>query len=251
MPVELVGAGRARGSQRYRMAARRARRGSTSNRRRSSPSDAASGSLSRPVLPTSSRSRTGSRSSTSRSDHRRLRVPRQDRERDRDRPAVHQLDVLQLGAHERDSVALLGPDGRILADQNTSTLLITDTVENLLRPEQVIAEFDVLPREDVLTQVFELQYREPEEITGVLSAVLGDYSGSSTSSFGRDRGRASWSLQAVPRGPGAVPERPLVEPHGDQRAIGDVHPGAAPQVDHRQSASRGHEDDHRVDQEAR
>ena len=92
---------------------------------------------------------------------------------------------------------LLGPDGRILADQNTSTLLITDTVENLLRLEQVIAEFDVLPREDVLTQVFELQYREPEEITGVLSAVLGDYSGSSTSSFGRDRGRASWSLQAV------------------------------------------------------
>ena len=81
---------------------------------------------------------------------------------------------------------LLGPAGRMLPESNTNTLMIVDTVENLLRIEKVVAQFDVPPREDIVTQVFELQHREPEEITTLLSSILGEGVGSSMNSFGRE-----------------------------------------------------------------
>jgi general secretion pathway protein D len=93
---------------------------------------------------------------------------------------------------------MLGTSGRILAEQNTNTLLMIDTVENLLRAEEIIAQFDVPPQENVVTEVFELQYREPDEIAGLLSAVLGDSgSGASTSFYGRDRSTSNWSVRAL------------------------------------------------------
>ena len=92
---------------------------------------------------------------------------------------------------------LLGPDGRIIPEQNTNTLLIVDTVENLQRLEEVVAEFDVTPQENVVTQVYQLEYREPDDIASLLSAVMGDNTGSSTSTFGQNRGGANWSVRAV------------------------------------------------------
>ena len=92
---------------------------------------------------------------------------------------------------------MLGTSGRILPEQNTNTLLMIDTVENLLRAEEIIAQFDVQPQENVVTQVFELQYREPDEIAGLLSAVLGDNTGASTSTYGRDRSTSNWSVRAI------------------------------------------------------
>ena len=92
---------------------------------------------------------------------------------------------------------MLGTSGRILPEQNTNTLLMIDTVENLLRAEEIIGQFDVAPKENVVTQVFELQYREPDEIAGLLSAVLGDNTGASTSTYGRDRSTSNWSVRAI------------------------------------------------------
>ncbi|MCU0915261.1 MAG: hypothetical protein MUC88_11945 [Planctomycetes bacterium] len=94
---------------------------------------------------------------------------------------------------------LLGTSGRILPEHNTNTLLVIDSVENLQRAEEIISHFDVPPQENVVTQVFELQYREPDEIAGLLSAVLGDNTGSSTSTFGRqgDYRAANWSVRAI------------------------------------------------------
>ncbi|MCL5281176.1 MAG: hypothetical protein M1376_14850, partial [Planctomycetes bacterium] len=93
---------------------------------------------------------------------------------------------------------MLGTSGRILAEQNTNTLLMIDTVENLLRAEEIITQFDVPPQENIVTQVFELQYREPDEIASLLSAVLGDSgSGASTSFYGRDRSTSNWSVRAL------------------------------------------------------
>ncbi len=93
---------------------------------------------------------------------------------------------------------MLGTSGRILPEQNTNTLLMIDTVENLLRAEEIITQFDVQPQENVVTQVFELQYREPDEIASLLSAVLGDSgSGASTSTYGRDRSTSNWSVRAI------------------------------------------------------
>ena len=93
---------------------------------------------------------------------------------------------------------MLGTSGRILPESNTNTLLMIDTVENLLRAEEIIAQFDVQPQENVVTQVFELQYREPDEIASLLSAVLGDSgTGASTSTYGRDRSSSNWSVRAI------------------------------------------------------
>jgi general secretion pathway protein D len=94
---------------------------------------------------------------------------------------------------------MLGTSGRILPEYNTNTLLVIDSVENLQRAEEIISHFDVPRQEDVVTQVFELQYREPDEIAGLLSAVLGDNTGSSTSTFGQMGGRnaANWSVRAI------------------------------------------------------
>jgi type II secretory pathway component GspD/PulD (secretin) len=92
---------------------------------------------------------------------------------------------------------MLGTSGRILPEQNTNTLLMIDTVENLLRAEEIIDQFDVAPQENVVTQVFELQYREPDEIASLLSAVLGDNTGASTNVYGRDRSTSNWSVRAI------------------------------------------------------
>lgn len=92
---------------------------------------------------------------------------------------------------------MLGPNGRLLPEGNTNTLLLQDTVENLLQIEKVIAQFDVAPREDIVTQVFELQHREPEEITTLLSSILGEGVGSSMTSFGRDGYRANWATRII------------------------------------------------------
>jgi type II secretory pathway component GspD/PulD (secretin) len=92
---------------------------------------------------------------------------------------------------------MLGTSGRILPEQNTNTLLMIDTVENLLRAEEIISQFDVAPQENIVTQVFELQYREPDEIASLLSAVLGDNTGASTSTYGRDRSTSNWSVRAI------------------------------------------------------
>jgi general secretion pathway protein D len=92
---------------------------------------------------------------------------------------------------------MLGTSGRILPEQNTNTLLMIDTVENLQRAEEIIAQFDVQPQENVVTQVFELQYREPDEVASLLSAILGDNTGASTSTYGRDRSTSNWSVRAI------------------------------------------------------
>ena len=92
---------------------------------------------------------------------------------------------------------MLGTSGRILPEPNTNTLLMIDTVENLMRAEEIIAQFDVAPQENVVTQVFELQYREPDEISSLLSAILGDNTGASTSTYGRDRSTSNWSVRAI------------------------------------------------------
>jgi general secretion pathway protein D len=68
---------------------------------------------------------------------------------------------------------MIGESGQILAEGQTSTLMLTDTVENLVRVERVIAQFDVVEQDEMVTEVFELRHRSPDEIASLLEAVLG------------------------------------------------------------------------------
>ncbi|MHC4557612.1 MAG: secretin N-terminal domain-containing protein [Planctomycetota bacterium] len=86
---------------------------------------------------------------------------------------------------------LLSDSGYVSADENTRTLLVIDTVENLIRIEGIIAQFDVPEAELAVTDIFEIRYGDPSEIVQMLKILLGEsegYSASrSRSSYDRDR----------------------------------------------------------------
>jgi general secretion pathway protein D len=97
---------------------------------------------------------------------------------------------------------MIGESGHVTAEEQTSTLMLTDTVENLVRVEKVISQFDVAEQDETVTEVFELQHRNPEEIASLLEAVLGAGLRSGTS------GRSDWAsrtlnlMRSRPRGGG-------------------------------------------------
>ncbi|NQV34935.1 MAG: hypothetical protein HQ515_19730, partial [Phycisphaeraceae bacterium] len=67
---------------------------------------------------------------------------------------------------------LMGESAYVTADEDAGTLLLIDTVENLLRVEGIIAHFDVDEAEDIVVQVFEIHHREPEEIVALLQTLF-------------------------------------------------------------------------------
>ena len=151
---------------------------------------------------------------------------------------------------------MLGDMARVTPEPTTGTLMVVDSVENLLRIEKIVAQFDVPQRDDTITQVFELQFREPEEIANLLGAVVGDNSLStaSTSQTGQYRQNWEWAGRAMrlSRFRSGAPNRRAEQPRrrGQQRAAHALYPGAASQVDHRQGPPGRHGADRRLDQAA-
>lgn len=94
---------------------------------------------------------------------------------------------------------LLGESGYVSSDEATGSLLVIDTVENLLRIEPIIAHFDVAESEQTEARIFVIHHREPDEIIRLLDTLLGDgasmtgmnRSGSSKSSHSSAK-YASW-----------------------------------------------------------
>ena len=77
---------------------------------------------------------------------------------------------------------LVGEYGHVGADETTGTLLVIDTVSNLMRIERIIAQFDVPEAGKTVTEIFEIQYGDPAEIVQLLRMLLGE------SPDGRGRG---------------------------------------------------------------
>ena len=67
---------------------------------------------------------------------------------------------------------LIGEYGYVSADENTGNLLIIDTVENLIRFERIIAQFDVPESEQTVEEIFEIRYGDPAEIVQLLRKLL-------------------------------------------------------------------------------
>jgi len=83
---------------------------------------------------------------------------------------------------------LLTDAGLVTADQNTRTLFVVDTVQNLIRLKGIIEQFDVPEAEQARQDIFEIYYGDPSEIVQVLRMLL-SFDGTGASSSGRDRSR--------------------------------------------------------------
>ena len=84
---------------------------------------------------------------------------------------------------------LISEYGYVSADETTSTLLVIDTVQNLMRLERIIVEFDVPAAQQSETGIFVVEHGDPSEIVQMLKILLGQSQGLSTSRSSRgDRG---------------------------------------------------------------
>ena len=92
---------------------------------------------------------------------------------------------------------LIGDYGYVSADETTGQLLVIDTVENLMRIERIIDQFDVPEAEPAVTKIIPVKFGDPSEIVQMLKILLGESEGISTMRFNRfgrsDRERRSSS----------------------------------------------------------
>lgn len=94
---------------------------------------------------------------------------------------------------------LLSDSGHVTADANTGTLLLIDTVANLIRIEAVIQQFDVSETERMATQIFEVRHRTPDEIIALLETILSAGTHGPSSSYGRNQYSSRPYRPGVPR----------------------------------------------------
>lgn len=91
---------------------------------------------------------------------------------------------------------LMGEYGHVSADENTGTLMVIDTVKNLMRIGLIIEQYDVVEAAEVETQIFEIRNGNPEEVVALLEKLLSSSAASATSS----RFRGPFGPRPSPRG---------------------------------------------------
>lgn len=113
--------------------------------------------------------------------------------------------------------------GYVGAEESTSKVLVIDTVQNLIRVQAVIDQFDLPEAEQAVTEWFEIEQGDPGEIVQVLRLLLGaeDNGGrpgrDRGGRRGRDRGRDGRDTTAVVTGPSGAPI--ILIPHSPRRLI--------------------------------
>ncbi len=69
--------------------------------------------------------------------------------------------------------SFVGEYGHVGADETTGTLLVIDTVANLMRIENIITQFDVPTANKMVTEIFEIESGDPTEMVQLLRMLLG------------------------------------------------------------------------------
>ncbi len=87
---------------------------------------------------------------------------------------------------------LMGDYGYVSADENARTLLMIDTVGNLIRIERIIEQFDIPEAEQMVTRVFDIKYGDPSEIVQILQMLLGEDSTGSSSRNSNNRNNRNY-----------------------------------------------------------
>ncbi len=75
---------------------------------------------------------------------------------------------------------LVDESGYVSVDETSGTLMVIDTVANLMRLERIIQQFDVPGSEQTVTDIVEVRYGDPSEIVQMLNILLGETQGIST-----------------------------------------------------------------------
>jgi type II secretory pathway component GspD/PulD (secretin) len=83
---------------------------------------------------------------------------------------------------------LVGDYGHVGADEATGSLLVIETVANLMQIESVIKQFDVPEAEQVVEEFFTIEHGDPSEIVQLLRMLMGESPRGGRSSY---RGRVS------------------------------------------------------------
>jgi general secretion pathway protein D len=109
---------------------------------------------------------------------------------------------------------LVGEHGYVSVDEVGGTLMVIDSVANLMRLERIIQEFDVPGTEQSVTDIIEVRYGDPSEIVQMLNILLGETQGISTLRYNRyrdsrDRGssRSSSSRSSSERSSGSTAKK--------------------------------------------
>jgi general secretion pathway protein D len=100
---------------------------------------------------------------------------------------------------------LVGEYGYVSADESTRSLLVIDTVSNLMRIERIIQEFDVPEAEQTKATIFEVKHGDPAEMVQLLRILLGVTDLRTAPSRSRDRGER---FSPSGRSPEGGPPRP-------------------------------------------
>jgi len=82
---------------------------------------------------------------------------------------------------------LVGEYGYVSVDEVGGTLMVIDTVSNLIRLEKIIKQFDVPGTEQSATDIIEVRYGDPSEIVQMLNILIGETEGISTMRYNRYR----------------------------------------------------------------
>ncbi|HCO92609.1 MAG TPA: hypothetical protein DIU00_01440 [Phycisphaerales bacterium] len=78
---------------------------------------------------------------------------------------------------------LVDQSGYVSVDETSGTLMVIDTVANLMRLERIIQQFDVPGSEQTVTDIVEVRYGDPSEIVQMLNILLGETQGISTTRY--------------------------------------------------------------------
>jgi general secretion pathway protein D len=106
---------------------------------------------------------------------------------------------------------LVGEHGYVSVDETGGTLMVIDTVANLMRLERIIQQFDVPGSEQTVTDIIEVRFGDPSEIVQMLNILLGETQGISSLRYSRfrdaQRERASSSSRSGSSSRGQSEER--------------------------------------------
>jgi len=80
---------------------------------------------------------------------------------------------------------LVGEHGYVGVDETGGTLMVIDTVSNLMRLEQIIQQFDVPGTEQSVTDIIEVRHGDPSEIVQMLNILMGEMEGRTTMRYNR------------------------------------------------------------------
>ena len=159
---------------------------------------------------------------------------------------------------------LVGDYAHVSSDMTTGTLLVIDTVANLIRVERMIQEFDVPEAGQTVSEVVQLEKGDPVEIVQLIRLLMGDASATSTGGArqfggggggqfggrgGQFGGRRRWSRRS--RGPAWSPVHyGLVRDDRGQSHTDRHDPRAHTALDHRPGLGPGPQDRQGVDHQA-